>query len=71
MKNFSSILIIFFFSISLNSKDINDDQQNCVGLAFDTFDAYYDNGYSYQDAYRHMNWAYEGCVNNGGYPGEI
>lgn len=64
--------MIFFFLFTSGDYAISGEsaQPNCVSLALDMFDAYYDNGYTYAESYQAMNWAYEGCVSDGGYAGE-
>ena len=42
---------------------------DCLGLFDDVYDAYAANGYSGNESFQAANWAYEGCVSNGGDPG--
>jgi len=46
--------------------DANAKTQDCVSLAIDVYDAYHNNGYTKEEAYQAGNWAYEGCISNGG-----
>lgn len=59
-------LVFIFMAIVFTSTAIAKEQANCVSLSLDVFD---NNGYTYAEAYQASNWAYEGCVSNGGYAG--
>lgn len=64
-------LLVFSFLLGNSIQATNNNEPDCTMLALNVFDSYHDNGYSYEDSLQHMNWAYDGCVNNGGYPGEV
>ncbi len=71
MKRIIGIVAFVCFSFSLNAENLPPTQPDCVALAIDVFDAYYENGFSYYQSYQASNWAYEGCVSNGGDPGSV
>lgn len=76
--SFFAALLLMTTSLNANSyEDLNNNkdqilmkQIDCISLALDVGDAYEDAGYSYYESWQASNWAYEGCVANGGHPGD-
>jgi hypothetical protein len=65
----TSLLSIVFICNSF-SFNFSFQQRDCNLVAIGVQDAYLSEGYSYAEAYQRASWAYDGCVGNGGNPGD-
>lgn len=70
MKKLIALTALFLaFGLSSTDATAKMKQADCVSLAIDVYDAYAGQGYTSGQAYQASNWAYEGCVSNGGNSG--
>jgi hypothetical protein len=68
MKKVISFFSLVLFITSLNAAVIM--KKDCTALAISVADAYDTAGYDHYDSWQAGNWAYEGCVSDGGNPGD-
>lgn len=76
MKNFIRTLafvaiMLFSFGFPNQSKAEAYKMADCPALMENVYLAYVNSGYSESEAFQAANWAYEGCVSNGGNPGGV
>ncbi|MBA6152147.1 hypothetical protein [Gelidibacter maritimus] len=68
-KIFSVLALILFMGSALNATAYSQ-QADCNSLAIAVANVYENAGYTHYEAWQAGNWAYDGCVGNGGSAGD-